>query len=59
MDIEVLSRMLLTIGEEQGRLALDDPDFPPERLLASSWALLDFQTDSALAQAKRNATSSS
>jgi AcrR family transcriptional regulator len=41
IDVEVLSRMLLSIGEEQGRLALDDPDFPPERLLASSWRLLD------------------
>lgn len=41
LDVEVLSRMLLSIGEEEGRLALDDPDFPPERLLASSWAVLD------------------
>ncbi|MGI8864887.1 MAG: TetR/AcrR family transcriptional regulator [Solirubrobacteraceae bacterium] len=40
-DIEILARMLLSIGEEQGRLALEDPDFPPERLLASSWTLLD------------------
>jgi AcrR family transcriptional regulator len=40
-DVEVLSRLLLSIGEEQGRLALDDPEFPPERLLASTWALLD------------------
>ncbi len=41
LDVEILSRMLLSIGEEEGRLALDDPDFPPARLLASSWQLLD------------------
>jgi AcrR family transcriptional regulator len=40
-DVEILARMLLSIGEEQGRLALYDPDFPPQRLLASSWTLLD------------------
>lgn len=40
-DVELLSRMLLSVGEEQGRLALDDPAFAPERLIASSWALLD------------------
>jgi AcrR family transcriptional regulator len=41
LDIAIVARMLLSIGEEQGRLALDDPEFPPERLIASSWALLD------------------
>jgi AcrR family transcriptional regulator len=41
LDVEVMSRMLLSIGEEQGRLALDDPEFPPQRLLTSSWAFLD------------------
>ena len=41
LDIEILARMLLSIGEEQGRLALDEPEFPPERLIRSSWALLD------------------
>jgi AcrR family transcriptional regulator len=41
LDVEVLSRMLLSIGEEQGRLALEDPEFPPQRLLDSTWALLD------------------
>ncbi len=41
LDIEVTTRMLLSIGEEQGRLALEDPAFPPARLLRSSWALLD------------------
>src|SRR5262249_35139830 len=33
--------MLLSIGEEQGGLALEDPEFPPGRLLASTWTLLD------------------
>jgi AcrR family transcriptional regulator len=41
LDVEVLARMLLCIGEELGRLLLDDPDYPVERLLTSSWALLD------------------
>ena len=41
LDVEVLARMLLSVGEEQGRLALDEPEFPAERLLASSWLLLD------------------
>jgi len=41
LDVELMARMLLTIGEELGRLALDDPDFPPDRLIAGVWALLD------------------
>jgi AcrR family transcriptional regulator len=41
LDVELMARMLLTIGEELGRLALDDPEFPPERLMAGVWALLD------------------
>ncbi len=41
LDVEILSRMLLSIAEEQGRLALEDPDFPVSRLIESSWALLD------------------
>lgn len=41
LDIEVTTRMLLSIAEEQGRLALEDPGFPPARLLRSSWALLN------------------
>jgi AcrR family transcriptional regulator len=41
LDVEVLARVLLCIGEELGRLLLDDPDYPVERLLTSSWALLD------------------
>jgi AcrR family transcriptional regulator len=41
LDIEILARMLLSIAEEQGRLALEDPAFPVERLVESSWALLD------------------
>jgi AcrR family transcriptional regulator len=39
-EVEAIARMLLTIGEEEGRLALDDPDYPPERLLRASWDLL-------------------
>jgi AcrR family transcriptional regulator len=39
-EVEAVARMLLTFGEEQARLALDDPDYPPERLLHSSRALL-------------------
>lgn len=41
IDVDILSRLLLSIGEEQGRLALDDSEFPPDRLMSSSWALLD------------------
>jgi AcrR family transcriptional regulator len=41
LDVEILARMLLSIAEEEGRLALEDPEFPPDRLLNSSWALLD------------------
>jgi AcrR family transcriptional regulator len=41
LDVEILSRMLLSIAEEQGRLALEDPEFPVKRLIESSWALLD------------------
>jgi AcrR family transcriptional regulator len=39
-EVEAIARMLLTIGEEQGRLALDDPEFTPDRLLRSTWDLL-------------------
>jgi hypothetical protein len=39
--VEIFARMLLSIGEEEGRLALEDPEFSPQRLLNSSWALLD------------------
>ncbi len=39
-EVEAIARMLLTIGEEQGRLALDERGFDPARLLRSSWALL-------------------
>jgi AcrR family transcriptional regulator len=40
-EVEAFARMILTIGEEQGRLALDDPDFPPERLLKATWEVLE------------------
>jgi hypothetical protein len=41
LDTEIVCRLLLSVGEELGRLALEDPDFPPERLMANTWALLD------------------
>jgi AcrR family transcriptional regulator len=41
LDVGALSRILLSTGEELGRLALDDPEFPPERLMDGCWALLD------------------
>lgn len=41
IDEDVLARLLLSTGEELARLALDDPRFPAERILASTWALLD------------------
>lgn len=40
IDVELLSRMLLTAGEELARLALHEPDFPPERVLNGAWQLL-------------------
>jgi AcrR family transcriptional regulator len=40
-DLEALARMLLCVSEELARLVLDDPDFPLERVIAGSWALLD------------------
>jgi AcrR family transcriptional regulator len=40
LDIDLLSRMLLTLAEEHGRLALDGTAFPPERLEASADAIL-------------------
>jgi hypothetical protein len=33
--------MLLSVGEELARLVLDDPDFPLDRVVEGSWALLD------------------
>jgi AcrR family transcriptional regulator len=41
LDVEILSRMLLSVAEEQGRLALEDPEFPVKRLIESSWVLLE------------------
>ncbi len=40
VDVEVLARLLLTVGEELGRIVLDDPGWPAERLLAEVDALL-------------------
>ena len=33
LDVDLLARLLLTVGEELGRIALDDPEFPPARLV--------------------------
>lgn len=41
VDVELLARMLLSVSEELARLALDDPDFPVQRLLEAAWTLLD------------------
>jgi AcrR family transcriptional regulator len=40
-DADLIARLVLSAGEELARLALDDEDFPPERILASACALLD------------------
>jgi AcrR family transcriptional regulator len=40
LDVGTLARMLLSVCEEEGRLLLDDSDYPLERLMAGSWALL-------------------
>lgn len=41
LDADLLSRLLLSSGEELARLALDDPEYPPQRILDSTWTLLD------------------
>jgi AcrR family transcriptional regulator len=41
VDPELLGRLLLTVGLEEARLALDEPAFTRERLATSTWALLD------------------
>jgi AcrR family transcriptional regulator len=41
LDLEVLSRMILSLCEEQGRLLLEDERFGRERLIAGAEALLD------------------
>jgi AcrR family transcriptional regulator len=41
IDVEVVARLLLCAGEEEGRLALDDPAFGAQRLMRSTWMLLD------------------
>jgi AcrR family transcriptional regulator len=40
-DVEAFARMLLSVAEELARLVLDDPDFPVDRVVEGSWALLD------------------
>ncbi|MEA2125025.1 MAG: hypothetical protein QOI80_1807 [Solirubrobacteraceae bacterium] len=41
VDVDLVARLVLSTGEELARLALDDPDFPPDRLLESACDLLD------------------
>ncbi|WP_354700668.1 hypothetical protein DSM112329_00953 [Paraconexibacter sp. AEG42_29] len=41
IDVDIVARMLLSVGEELARLTLDDAAYPPERIAASAWALLD------------------
>jgi AcrR family transcriptional regulator len=40
-DVDLIARLLLSVGEEIARLVLDDPEFPPERVLPAAWMLLD------------------
>ena len=35
LDPDLLARLLLTAGEELGRIALTEPELPPERLVDS------------------------
>ncbi len=55
LDVDLVARFLLTAGEEIARLALDDPEFPPERLLASAWTLLDTLPAPRTARRRRSA----
>ena len=41
LDVDLLARLLLTVGEELGRIALDDPDFPVARLVDEGRRFLD------------------
>lgn len=41
LDVDLVARLLLSAGEELARLALDDPAHPPQRLLESTWRLID------------------
>ena len=41
LDVDLLSRLLLTVGEELGRTALDDPDLPVARLVDTASRFLD------------------
>ncbi|MBJ7329195.1 MAG: TetR family transcriptional regulator [Solirubrobacteraceae bacterium] len=40
MDVDLAARLLLSTGEEQARLALEDPAFPTDRLIEASWTFL-------------------
>lgn len=41
VDVEVLTRLLLSAGEELVRVVLDEPRTPADELLETVWALLD------------------
>jgi AcrR family transcriptional regulator len=41
LDVDLLARLLLTLGEEHGRIALDHPDVPADRLVRNARAFLD------------------
>ncbi len=41
LDVDLLARLLLTAGEELGRIALDDPEFPAARLVDEGRRFLD------------------
>lgn len=41
LDVDLLARLLLTAGEELGRIALDDPEFPAARLVDEGKRFLD------------------
>lgn len=41
LDVDLLARLLLTVGEELGRIALDDPEYPVARLVENGRGFLD------------------
>lgn len=41
IDVDIVARMLLSVGEELARLTLDDPAYSAERIAQSVWTLLD------------------
>jgi AcrR family transcriptional regulator len=41
LDVDLLARLLLTLGEEHGRIVLEDPDLPVERLIDNARGFLE------------------